>query len=305
MNRSPDPSTPTESGTAPTCRVCGAAMSRAGTVHGRYSARDYSLAQCARCGFACIVDPWTDFAEIYDERYYAGAGADPMVDYHFELDQPDRTIRGYEWDGIAKVVRDLLGQATAPVRWLDYGCGNGGLVRHLRSSAIADAIGFDEGAIADEARSRGIPIIGPDELAAEDGSFDVVTAIEVLEHTLDPLAELRAMRRLLRRGGVLFLTTGNARPYAERISSWRYVIPEIHISFFEPRTLERALTDAGFRPERRALGIGFDEILKFKVLKNLGIRRRSLLTDAIPARLIGPLADRGPRLSEHPIGWAA
>ena len=61
-----------------------------------------------------------------------------------------------------------------------------------------------------------------------------MTAIEVLEHTLDPLAELRRIRALLRPGGLLLLTTGNAAPFASRLTQWPYVIPEIHVSFFEP-----------------------------------------------------------------------
>ena len=76
----------------------------------------------------------------------------------------------------------------------------------------------------------------------------MVTAIEVIEHTLDPLAELRTIRGLLRPGGLLFLTTGNAAPFASDLLRWSYIVPEIHVSFFEPDTLERALVKCGFRP---------------------------------------------------------
>jgi SAM-dependent methyltransferase len=272
-------------------------------VEGKYAGRDFQLAHCASCGYAWVVDPWLDYAKIYDERYYAGEGADPLVDYHFELEHPEETVRVYEWQGIARVVRDLQG-AAGTGRWLDFGCGNGGLVRHLRDREGVDAIGFEEGAITDQARALGVPIIGRDELGAQEGSFDVVTAIEVLEHTADPVAELRQIRRLLKPGGLLFLTTGNAEPYAERLTKWRYVTPEIHISFFEPRTLETAMRAAGIRPERRGLGPGFDEVLKFKVLKNLKVRRRSRITDLLPGRLIGRPADRVTRLAAHPIGHA-
>jgi SAM-dependent methyltransferase len=299
---------------SPACRICAAETESVGIVHGRYSRRDYRLARCPTCGYAFVVDPWLDFAEIYDHRYYAGQGADPMVDYRFELDHPERTIRAYEWKGIAMIVAELAGghdpvgrgEGSSPRsagRWLDYGCGNGGLVRYLRSHG-AEAFGFEEGSIATEIGRRGIPLLSADALLAQTGSFDVVTAIEVLEHTLDPVAELRKMRDLLRPGGLLFLTTGNAQPHADRLTRWKYVLPEIHISFFEPQTLERALAAAGFRPERRPRGPGFDEVLKFKVLKNLRIRRRSPLTDALSSSLIGPIADRMTKLSEHPVGWA-
>jgi SAM-dependent methyltransferase len=293
-----------EPASSPPCRICGSETYTVGTVHGRYSDRDYRLARCPTCHFAFVADPWLDYGAIYDADYYAGRGADPLVDYHFELSDPSSTIRRYEWQGIGAVVDGLLGGPDPSRRWLDYGCGNGGLVRYLRRAGRADATGFDSGAIVAEARGLGIPILDADGLATA-GPFDVVTAIEVIEHTLDPVAELRAMRRLLRPGGLLFLTTGNARPYADRLLGWRYLIPEIHISLFEPVTLDTALTRAGFRPEHRPLGAGFDQIVKFKVLKNLRVRRRSPLTDLLPAALVGPLGNRLARLSEHPIGWAA
>jgi SAM-dependent methyltransferase len=300
---------------SPDCRICGGQTEVVGVVHGRFSDRDYRLARCPSCGYAFVTDPWLDFATIYDERYYAGQGADPLVDYRFELDHPEWTIRQYEWRGLSRTVQGLADGAD-PInsarakhagsvgRWLDYGCGNGGLVRYLRERSVADAFGFEQSSIAKEADARGIPILSAEGLLDEAGSFDVVTAIEVLEHTLDPVSELRRMRHLLRRGGLLLLTTGNAQPHAKALTRWSYVLPEIHISFFEPRTLERALAAAGFRPERRTLGSGFDEVLKFKVLKNLRIRRRSGLTDALPASLIAPLADRMTKLREHPVGWA-
>ncbi|MGI8864636.1 MAG: class I SAM-dependent methyltransferase [Solirubrobacteraceae bacterium] len=293
-----------ESQEAAICRVCAGSTERVGTVHGAYSRRDYELRRCLACRYAFIADPWTDFAQIYDERYYAGEGADPLVDYQFELDEPARTIRRYEWQGIARVVERLLGGLTG-VRWLDFGCGNGGLVRYLNERTLASAVGFEEGSIAQDARGHGIPILSPEGLPARAGRFDVVTLIEVLEHTLDPLAELRRIRGLLRPGGLLFLTTGNAAPFAERLVEWSYIRPEIHISFFEPRTLELALSKTGFAAERGTAGPGFHDIIKFKVLKNLRVRRRNAITDLLPAAPLAAMADRRVRLSEHPVGWAA
>ncbi len=285
------------------CRVCGGLTEALGPVHGAYSDRDFSLRRCTVCRYAFIADPWTDFAKIYDDRYYAGQGADPMVDYAFELSDPERTVRGYEWRGVTQVVNGLLG-SLRDVRWLDFGCGNGGLVRHVRAATPADAVGFEEGSIAEQASAIGVPIVTADALTEMRGSFDVVTAIEVIEHTTDPLAELRRIRELLRPGGLLFLTTGNAAPFAERLTGWSYIVPEIHISFFEPQTLARALESSGFRAAANPRGSGFDQILKFKVLKNLRVTRRNVLTDLLPAWPLAWAGDHRTRLSQMPVGWA-
>ena len=142
------------------CRICGGHTYGLGSVKGTYSGRDYELRRCQDCRYAFIADPWTDFEQIYDDRYYAGTGADPMVDYQFELAAPTGTVRGYEWRGITRIVDDLLGGLDG-VRWLDFGAGNGGLVRYVRDHTPADAIGFEEGSIAARARDLGIPVRHP------------------------------------------------------------------------------------------------------------------------------------------------
>jgi 2-polyprenyl-3-methyl-5-hydroxy-6-metoxy-1,4-benzoquinol methylase len=300
---SAQPALPNNDVAVPDCRICRSTARFVATVRGTYAGRNFTLARCQRCGYAFIGDPWLEFEQIYDDRYYAGRGADPLIDYSFELEHPELTIRTYEWSGIASVVRHLIGP-LARRRWIDFGCGNGGLVRYLRQHHQVDAVGYEEGAIARHAAAIGVPVSGRAALAGWTGTADVVTAIEVLEHTYDPVAELRTMRALLRPGGLLFVTTGNALAHATHLDKWRYMVPEIHISFFEPRTLESAMMEAGFSAEFRSLGTGFDDILTFKVLKNLKVRRRSAVTDALPRRLIGAIADRVERLSEHPVGWA-
>jgi hypothetical protein len=102
-----------------------------GVKTGRYRQIDFQLARCPQCQFAFVVNPWVEFERIYSEEYYQGRGADPTVDYIFELEHPDATVRYFEWRGIAQVIGSLTAIA-AGTTWLDYGCGNGGLVRFLR-----------------------------------------------------------------------------------------------------------------------------------------------------------------------------
>ena len=103
------------------CRVCGSTTAAAGEVFGRFSGRTFRLRRCDACGFGFVADPWTDYAAIYSDAYYAGEGADPLVDYVYELEHPERTIRRHEWHGILRRVRSLgaggsAGSTTAAAR---------------------------------------------------------------------------------------------------------------------------------------------------------------------------------------------
>lgn len=286
-----------------TCRICGAPTLAAGTKRSDFSGRTYELRQCGACHFAFVANPWTDYARIYSDEYYAGRGADPHVDYVHETTHRDSTVRNYEWRGILKAV-SVLAPLGADTRWLDYGCGNGGLVRFANEAGHRQVFGYDTGAMAESARRSGLQILDDGQLDDGRGTFDVITAIEVIEHVPDPLALLGAIRRLLKPGGLLFLTTGNARPYRDRLVSWRYVLPDVHVSFFEPVTLSRALEQSGFRAEHRGRLPGYCDIIRFKVLKNLGVRDRGIVEQVLPWRVLSAVVDARFGVSEHPVGWA-
>jgi cyclopropane fatty-acyl-phospholipid synthase-like methyltransferase len=191
---------------------------------------------------------------------------------------------------------------TAAVRWLDFGCGNGGLLRWARERAGIRAVGYETGWIAGRVRETGCPLLSEDELANAAGTFDLVTAIEVIEHIVDPIDTLRTLARLLKPGGVLMLTTGNAQPFRGRLAAWRYVIPEIHVSFFEPQTLARAYAEAGLEASFHGFVPGYDQIIRFKVLKALRVREPRAWERLIPWGLAARAIDARWKVTGHPVG---
>jgi SAM-dependent methyltransferase len=280
------------------CPVCRSATEAAGEVLSQFSGQQFQIRQCPTCKFTFVANPRQDFDQIYTADYYHGRGADPLVDYYGELQNP-KTIRRHEWSGILKWVSSLT-PVNNGTCWLDYGSGAGGLVTFLRAHGVPEAIGYEPSPFSDTIEKG----LDEAEFDKSQGRFDIVTAIEVIEHVIDPVAELRRIRHVLKPGGMLVLTTGNAAPYRGRITSWRYVSPDIHVSFFEPGTLARALREADFEPQFPGFVKGWNEIIRFKILKNLHRRSSSSLDNLLPWPLLVRLADRRYGLSAQPIGVA-
>jgi SAM-dependent methyltransferase len=290
-------------GRLPTCKLCGNTTVAFGEKIGRLDAHTYRFSRCKICNFISVTNPCLDFARLYNDSYYRGQGADPAVDYLFELEHPNQTIRRYEWRGIELLVEHFVSDMGG-IRWLDYGCGNGSLVRYLRERNI-DAVGFEEGAIAARAYAEGIPILTPAELEGEAGRCSVVTLIEVIEHVPDPMPVLRGIRRLLKPGGLLFLTTGNSASHLKHFMDWRYVAPDIHVSYFDHKNMQMALIASGFECIFPGYVRGWEDIIRFKILKTIGWRKVGGIEQMIPWSLISRFADRREGCSSYPIGLAA
>jgi SAM-dependent methyltransferase len=189
----------------------------------------------------------SELASLYSERYY--------VSY----DSREQGYDGYvtEAENWRRTFRDRLGDLPAtPGKLLDVGAATGFFVEQARAVGW-DAIGVEPSAwAADYARRElGVEVFTGtlESMKFGDQAFDVVTMWEVIEHLPDPMVTLDEIRRILRPGGRLVLSTPDsgsrvARASGKRWLGWRKV-PE-HLFFFDRPNLDRLLVRAGFTPVR-------------------------------------------------------
>ncbi len=102
---------------------------------------------------------------------------------------------------------DRLG-LSAGARVLDAGCGSGRTLEDLAEYGTVSGIELDPQA-AEFAASRGcgeVKVGRLEELPWDDGSFDLITCLDVLEHIPDDRGALTELRRVCRFGGRMLLT---------------------------------------------------------------------------------------------------
>jgi SAM-dependent methyltransferase len=96
-----------------------------------------------------------------------------------------------------------------PIRILDVGCGAGGMLEPL--SRYGSVTGVDMSAeLVEFCHQRGFPDVvagSAYELPAGDGSVDLVTLFDTIEHVPDDARALREVRRVLAPGGLVFIST--------------------------------------------------------------------------------------------------
>lgn len=233
--------------TAP--RICPACQSRQFRPFGNRSG--YEFTACRRCGtvFTTVDGASEQVRELYDHYYDAA---------RFELSPAaaaslDRLVRSCE-------------QHWLTGRWLDIGYGEGGLLSRVEEHGW-QCYGLELSPRAlDFGAERGWTVTADaesDERFPADG-FDVVTMIEFIEHTTKPDLSLALAARLLRPGGLLYLTTPNATSINRRMlgAEWSVFSPPEHVTIWSARGIKTALERAGLRVLRvRTEGFNPGELL--------------------------------------------
>ena len=150
-------------------------------------------------------------------------------------------------------------ELRAGERVLDVGAKWGGLASRLKADVTYTGLDLSEENVR-RAAAAGLEVRRADvtkRLPVEDGAYDCVFCLELLEHLTAPLALLEEMRRVLASDGRAVVSVPS--PYSW-VEVYRELVgrhdPEGHLNAFTTPVMTNLAALAGFRVERR-LGTSF------------------------------------------------
>lgn len=234
----------------PRCPVCGGADNVALTSQPQdyeyrvATTRQFLIRQCRDCG-SRFLWPRPDVAELvafYPDDYHA---------YHEDHGWLAGALVARR--DAARQQRYLSSTANRPVRLFDVGSGDCRQFEALQASGQFQfgGVEINPGMVA-KARAAGYDVyqgtmeeldVGPVE-----GTYDIVTMYQLVEHVLDPGLLFAKAMRLLRPGGLALgqlpcLDSLEARVFGKYWAGYHF--PR-HLQQFTPGGLRRCITTAGF-----------------------------------------------------------
>jgi 2-polyprenyl-3-methyl-5-hydroxy-6-metoxy-1,4-benzoquinol methylase len=227
------------------CPRCGASRSQRVAVR----ADALAIVRCGQCRLA-FVNPRPTPAEIeklYGERYF-------QADVHEGIGYSDYPVSAQSIRATRPYLLDLLAESV-PLggrRSLDIGCAFGSLVYWMKRTGT-EAVGVDINPRAVSWGRRELQLdlrCGTVEAIADiGGTFDVITAIDVIEHVPDLRSFMASTVSLLAPGGHLFVQTPNFAAYSTYGERCRFLSFSLeHLLYFEPDVLDATMAEFRLAP---------------------------------------------------------
>jgi len=190
-----------------------------------------NLVRCRRCGLIFFSPR---FSQEYISQLY-------RLDHFDQL----KNNKGYFEEDIAEFNKRLslvsnYSHGISSV--LDIGCSTGNFLVACRNRNLQELHGVDLNEKTNEYCRNVLSLDVSDKVP--DSQFDLVHASDLIEHLPNPNQFLEGIRKNLKDGGVLMMTTPNIKNPVNKVLN---IKPEEHLYYFSRQTLRKILEKNGYK----------------------------------------------------------
>jgi 2-polyprenyl-3-methyl-5-hydroxy-6-metoxy-1,4-benzoquinol methylase len=191
------------------------------------------------------VDPYPHaevLRKLYSGSYYS------LTRELYELPRLLQKGNATAYTAPAELLVDIIKKCVrerADGTWLDVGGGLGAFARLISKSNPGWTVSLNEmnprsAEIARKTFNLTVDPSDPSAIAASGQLFDVISAVAVLEHIVDPLTFIKDYARLLKPGGLLVVVVPHFTPLSANVAkaSSPMVAPPFHASLFNKNNIK-------------------------------------------------------------------
>ena len=236
-----------------------------------------NIVKCKNCSMVYVGEyNILDLKKYYSDNYYTS-----MNDINNWI-----TMNKHVWE---EIVNQILKYKSYINSLLDIGAGTGGFTKVFNKLSSNTKIAVIESSLQAlahlEKEYPNINIIGKfaENSLGKSDSYDVITALQCLEHLDDPLKICCEVYKKINQGGFFFITVPNRFSYEfffkKQENNLCYNNPT-HLQFFSKKTLLKILKLAGFRKIIRLYDFPhYDTGLITKKIIKFSLRKTALSTE--------------------------
>lgn len=243
------------------CKFCNNKMEKIGDkVQGYIEGTFFDVYQCDSCNLqqADIQEKFEkEYANIY-ERIYKNSSILPGYSRYYryskeilESKNPIEYITEVEdvYNSVYSCIKEYSEKLKEP-KILELGSGLGYFTYGLKKSGY-DITGLD---ISKDAVEKAIKAYGEHYICADlfkyseknQEKYDIVIMTEVIEHISEPDEFLKAIKKILKKGGIVIITTPNKGAYPKNFV-WYTDFPPIHLWWFSKESLKKIGQVTGYK----------------------------------------------------------
>jgi len=211
---------------------------------------EFNLVECRSCGLR-YINPRPDKNSIgyfYQDFYQEG----PNLELQKKVKKAGGLMsRIINKDRILDIKKNFT--LSSQARVLDIGCGLGGFLANIKKDSGCSIYGLDfDPRVAEHLNEIKDMDYFHGELADaryQDQFFDLITMWGYLEHSFDPIGDLREAARILKPDGMLVINVPNGDSMLEKIfrHNWFFHSVPQHLYSFDRYSLAKVLDKSGFQ----------------------------------------------------------